>query len=106
MSERLQRLIAIVRADFLIRLRRPSTVVVFLLLSAIAYLWVPAPSTGRALMQIKDQRVLYNSASIAMATANIASRSTSRRSSAASCSTASARTRITGRYRTASRWGS
>lgn len=69
MSERLHRLAAIVRADFLIRLRRPSTVVVFLLLSATAYLWVPAPTTGRALIQINGQRALYNSAAIGMATA-------------------------------------
>jgi len=63
------RLLAIVRADFLIRLRRPSTVVVFLLLSATAYLWVPNPATGRALIQINGQRALYNSAAIGMATA-------------------------------------
>jgi len=69
MSERMFRLIAIVRADFLIRLRRPSTIVVFLLLSAVPYLWIPAPSTGRALMQINGQRALYNSATIGMATA-------------------------------------
>jgi hypothetical protein len=69
MSERLDRLSAIVRADFLIRLRRPSTIVVFLLLSAIPYLWIPAPSTGRALMQIGGKRALYNSATIGMATA-------------------------------------
>lgn len=69
MSERLHRLAAIVRADFLIRLRRPSTLVVFLLLSAIPYLWIPAPSTGRALMVIGGKRALYNSATIGMATA-------------------------------------
>ncbi len=69
MSERLHRLAAIVRADFLIRLRRPSTAVVFLLLSAIPYLWIPDPATGRALIQIGGQRALYNSAAIGMATA-------------------------------------
>ena len=69
MSERLHRLVAIVRADFLIRLRRPSTIVVFLLLSAVPYLWIPDPSTGRALMQIGGRRALYNSATIGMATA-------------------------------------
>jgi hypothetical protein len=67
-----ERLLAIIRADFLIRLRRPSTVVVFLLLSAVPYLWIPAPSTGRALMQIGNQRALYNSATIGMATATLA----------------------------------
>ncbi len=69
MSARLHRLAAIVRADFLIRLRRPSTIVIFLLLSAVAYLWVPAPTTGRALIQINGHRALYNSAAIGMATA-------------------------------------
>jgi len=69
MSERLHRLAAIVRADFFVRFRRPSTVVVFLLLSACAYLWVPAPSTGRALIVIAGSRAIYNSAAIGMATA-------------------------------------
>jgi len=61
--------LAIAKADVLIRFRRASTVVVFLLLSAIAYLWVPDPLTGRALMQIGKARALYNSAAIGMATA-------------------------------------
>jgi hypothetical protein len=69
MTDRVHRLAAIVRADFLIRLRRPSTAIVFLLLSAIPYLWIPDPATGRTLIQIGGQRALYNSASIAMATA-------------------------------------
>jgi hypothetical protein len=69
MSERLHRLAAIVRADFLVRFRRPSTAVVFLLMSAAAYLWVPDPSTGRALMQVAGRRAIYNSAAIGMATA-------------------------------------
>lgn len=69
MSERLQRLAAIVRADVLVRFRRPSTIVVFLLMSACAYLWVPDPSTGRALIQVAGRRAIYNSAAIGMATA-------------------------------------
>jgi len=68
-SDSLHRLGAIIRADFLIRLRRPSTVVVFLLLSFVPYLWIPKPSTGRGLIVIHGQRVLYNSAAIGMATA-------------------------------------
>src|SRR5205814_1064508 len=64
---------AIVRADFLIRFRRLSTVVVFLLLSGFAYVWVPSPATGRTLMQVNGARVLYNSAAIGMATAMLAS---------------------------------
>ncbi|HYC90457.1 MAG TPA: hypothetical protein VEO54_14670 [Thermoanaerobaculia bacterium] len=66
-----QRLWAIVRADFLVRLRRPSTAIVFLLLSAVPYLWVPDPATGRALMEIAGKRALYNSATIGMATATL-----------------------------------
>jgi len=68
-----ERIAAIALADARIRFRRTSTVVVFLLLSAIAYLWVPAPSTGRALMRIDNARALYNSAAIAMATAILGS---------------------------------
>lgn len=60
---------AIAKADALIRFRRASTAVVFLILSALAYLWVPNPSTGRALMQIGKARALYNSAAIGTATA-------------------------------------
>ena len=72
MSNSLSRIAAIVRADFLVRFRRPSTLVVFLLLSAFAYLWIPAPSSGRALLQVSGQRALYNSGAIGMATASIA----------------------------------
>jgi len=66
------RVAAIARADAAIRLRRWSTVVTFLLLSACAYLWVPDPSTGRALIQIEGRRALYNSAALGMATAMLA----------------------------------
>lgn len=68
-----RRLAAIIRADFLMRFRRLSTVVLFLLLSAIPYLWIPDPSTGRALMRVGRARVLYNSAAIGIATAMLAS---------------------------------
>lgn len=71
MNDRIARLLAVVRADFLIRLRRPSTAVVFLLISAIPYLWIPDPASGRALIVIKQQRALYNSAAIGMGTASI-----------------------------------
>lgn len=69
MNARLLRLLAVIRADVQIRLRRPSTAVIFVLLSAVPYLWIPAPSTGRAILTVKDQRVLYNSAAIGTATA-------------------------------------
>jgi hypothetical protein len=68
MRESVSRIAAIVRADFLVRFRRLSTVVLFLLLSATAYLWVPPASSGRTLMQINGQRTLYNSAAICIGT--------------------------------------
>ncbi|MDP9190501.1 MAG: hypothetical protein M3P06_02210 [Acidobacteriota bacterium] len=71
-SERLYRLAAIVRADVKIRLRRPSTAVVFVLLSMLPYMWIPDPVTGRTLININGQRALYNSAAIGMATALLA----------------------------------
>lgn len=67
------RIASIVRADFLIRFRRLSTVIVFLLLSGFAYVWIPDAATGRTLMQINGARVLYNSAAIGMGTAMLAS---------------------------------
>ena len=66
------RIAAIIAADFRIRFRRLSTLVIFLLMSAVAYAWVPAPSTGRTLLQINGQRALYNSAAVGMATAALA----------------------------------
>lgn len=62
---------AIVKADFLVRFRRTSTLVMFLLLCVAAYLWIPAPSTGRSLLQISKQRALYNSAALSAATASL-----------------------------------
>ena len=60
---------AIAKADALIRIRRLSTAVIFLLLSAFAYVWIPAPSSGHALIRIGTRRALYNSAAIGMGTA-------------------------------------
>jgi hypothetical protein len=69
MIERVHRLLAVVRADVLVRMRRPSTAILFVLLSIIPYMWIPAPSTGRALISIGGRRALYDSAAIGMATA-------------------------------------
>ena len=69
----IQRIAAIVRADFLIRFRRLSTVIVFLLLSGFAYVWIPDAASGRTLMQINGARVLYNSSAIGMGTSMLAS---------------------------------
>jgi hypothetical protein len=71
MTGSLSRVGAIVGADFRIRFRRVSTVIVFLLLSAFAYVWIPAPSTGRTLIQINGQRAIYNSGAIGMGTASL-----------------------------------
>src|SRR3954462_1821996 len=71
MTASLSRIGAIVAADFRIRFRRVSTVIVFLLLSAFAYVWIPAPSTGRTLIQINGQRAIYNSGAIGMGTASL-----------------------------------
>lgn len=71
MSHGLGRVASIVRADFLIRFRKASTLVVFLLISFSAYLWIPDPATGQALLQIEGRRALYNSAAIGMGTASI-----------------------------------
>jgi hypothetical protein len=71
MTASLSRIGAIVSADFRIRFRRVSTVIVFLLLSAFAYLWIPSPSTGRTLIQINGQRAIYNSGALGMGTASL-----------------------------------
>ncbi|MFL6590154.1 MAG: hypothetical protein ACJ8M4_08280 [Chthoniobacterales bacterium] len=71
MTESLSRIRAIIGADFRIRFRRLSTVIVFLLLSAFAYVWIPSPSTGRTLIQINGQRAIYNSGAIGLGTASL-----------------------------------
>jgi len=71
MSGSARRIGAILWADFLVRLRKPSTVVVFLLLCFTAYLWVPDPSAGYTLMSIQGQRVIYDSPAMALATGSL-----------------------------------
>jgi hypothetical protein len=71
MTASFSRIGAIISADFRIRFRRVSTVIVFLLLSAFAYVWIPAPSTGRTLIQINGQRAIYNSGALGMGTASL-----------------------------------
>ncbi len=73
MTAGFHRVSAIIAADFRIRFRRASTAVIFVLLCIAAYLWIPDPSTGRALLQMNDQRALYNSPALAMATASLCS---------------------------------
>jgi hypothetical protein len=59
---------AVVVTDLRLRLRQTSTLVVFLLLSALPYLWVPDPATGRAVFVVDERRVLYDSAALGLAT--------------------------------------
>ncbi len=59
---------AVVVTDLRLRLRQTSSLVVFLLLSALPYLWVPDPATGRAVFVVDDRRVVYDSAALALAT--------------------------------------
>jgi len=68
----IQRITAIVRADVLVRFRRFSTVVIFLLLSASVLMWVPDPKTGKTLISIGGHRALYNSGAVGLATAMLA----------------------------------
>ena len=65
MRESLRRIVAIVRADLLIRLRRPSTVVVFLLLGFIGYVVLPVT-------MILGRRPVQDSAGVGLATALLA----------------------------------
>lgn len=73
MADAFHRMAAVARADLLIRVRRPASIAVFLILCALAYALVPDPTTGKTLMQVNGQRALYNSATIALATAGMAS---------------------------------
>ena len=72
MSASLARIGAVAWNDVLIRVRRPSTIAVVLVLCALAYMLVPAISSGQTLMQLEGHRAYYNSATIAIATAGLA----------------------------------
>ena len=71
MNESVSRIAAIVKADFWIRFRRISTVIIFLGLSIGAYLWIPDSSSGKALLQVDERRAVYNSAALGLATASL-----------------------------------
>lgn len=68
MSGSLSRVTAIIKADFLVRFRRLSTAMIFVGLCISAYLWVPNPATGKTLIQMNEQRALYNSPALAIGT--------------------------------------
>jgi hypothetical protein len=68
----LARIRAVIRTDLLIRVRRPSSIALFLVLCAFAYLIVPASSAGWTLIMVDGHRALYNSATIALVTGGLA----------------------------------
>ncbi len=65
----LARIRSVVKADVMIRVRRPSSIAVFLFLCFLAYIVVPPVSSGRTLMQVEGHRALLTSSTIALATA-------------------------------------
>lgn len=62
----------IVLTDLKLRLRRPSTLWLVVALSGMAYMLIPDPATGRALMVVNGARALYTSQVIATTTAALA----------------------------------
>lgn len=69
MTDSLLRIQAIIKTDVILRFRRTSTLVLFLIVCVLAFLSIPDPSTGMTLMSMGESRVLYNSPAIAFATA-------------------------------------
>ena len=62
---------AFVVTDVLVRFRRLSTLVLLGLMLAAAWMWVPDPSTGRAVIVVDDHRALYTAGTIGLATASL-----------------------------------
>ncbi|HMU62117.1 MAG TPA: hypothetical protein PKA66_10055 [Gemmatimonadales bacterium] len=62
----------IVRTDLRLRLRRPATLWLVVALSGLAYLMIPDPGSGKALMVVDGARALYTSQVIATTTAALA----------------------------------
>ena len=69
----LQQVLGIAGTDLRLRLRRPATLWLILILSGLAYMLIPDPATGRALMVVDGARALYTSQVVALATAGLAS---------------------------------
>lgn len=63
---------SIVLTDLKLRLRRPATLWLVVVLSGMAYMLIPDPATGRALMVVDGARALYTSQVIATTTAALA----------------------------------
>ncbi len=73
MSDVVRRVTAIVVADARVRLRRPSSLVIFLVLCALPYKFVPAVSSGRTPMVVDGHRAVLTSSVIALSTASLGS---------------------------------
>ena len=69
----ISQVLGIAATDLRLRLRRPATLWLILVLSGLAYLLIPDPATGRALMVVDGARALYTSQVVALATAGLAS---------------------------------
>ncbi|AGY60495.1 hypothetical protein GKIL_4249 [Gloeobacter kilaueensis JS1] len=65
----LSKIAAIARTHLQLRLRQPGTVFLFFLLPVLAYSLIPDRSSGMTLMQVDGQRLIYNSATLSLATA-------------------------------------
>jgi len=63
---------SIVVTDLKLRLRRPATLWLVVVLCGMAYMLIPDPATGRALMVVNGARALYTSQVIATTTAALA----------------------------------
>lgn len=72
MSSALGQIGSIVLTDLKLRLRRPATLWLVVALSGMAYMLIPDPATGRALMVVNGARALYTSQVIATTTAALA----------------------------------
>lgn len=63
---------AIAATDLRLRLRRPATLWLILILSGLAYLFIQDPATGRGLMVVDGARARYTSQVMAISTAGLA----------------------------------
>ena len=63
---------AIAVTDLRLRLRRPATLWLILVLSGLSYLFIQHPAGGRGLMVVDGARALYTSQVVALSTAGLA----------------------------------
>jgi hypothetical protein len=67
-----RQILAIAATDLRLRLRRPATLWLILILSGLAYLFIQDPATGKGLMVVDGARALYTSQVMAISTAGLA----------------------------------